>query len=152
MRPLLLTVALALAACQPEPEVLGPEDYDVSGNWHQSGDFADAVTGESHIHVGRFTWTQTGGQFAGDGEQEGFCSTATGSQYQGPLADETPFDVTDGVVTGLSVRFQAGVCAYEGSFEGGNPDRMTGTAVCRYDLAGTAYTFRGRWQADRLSR
>jgi hypothetical protein len=102
--------------------------------------------------VGRFTWSQAGDTFAGDGQQEGFCSTASGSQYQGPLVDNVPFGVREGLLTGLTVRFQAGVCEYEGSFEDGNPDRLTGTAVCRYALEGTDYTFRGAWQADRLTR
>jgi hypothetical protein len=150
MRPTLLPVAFLLAACQPQERPLGPADYDLTGNWRQSGDFQDAATGESHIHVGRFTWSQTGDRFSGDGQQEGFCSTGSGTRYQGPLADEAPFPVTGGVVSGMSVRFQAGVCQYQGAFENGNPHRLTGSAVCHYEADGSAHTFQGPWQADRL--
>jgi hypothetical protein len=43
------------------------------------------------------------------------------------------------------------VCDYQGTFENGNPNRMTGSAVCRYELDGISYTFQGLWQADRLT-
>jgi hypothetical protein len=150
MRHTVLAAALLLAACQPQERALGPADFNLTGTWRQSGDFRDQATGESHIHLGRFTWSQAGDQFQGDGQQDGLCSTATGSDYRGPLADNVPFAVTEGVVTELGLQFRAGVCEYQGAFENGNPDRITGSAICRYELDGLAYAFRGRWQADRL--
>jgi hypothetical protein len=151
MRPMMLAAAVLLVtACQSDDPALGPEDFNLTGNWRQSGDFRDLATGEAHIHLGRFTWAQEGPDFAGDGQQDGLCSTATGSEYRGPLADNEPFTVTQGVVTDLGLQFHAGVCEYQGAFENGNPNRITGAAICRYEREGIQYTFQGQWQADRL--
>jgi hypothetical protein len=151
MRPVMLVAAVLLsAACQRHQEALGPADFNLTGTWRQSGDLRDVTTGESHIHLGRFTWAQVGDRFEGDGQQDGLCTTATGHEYRGPLADTQPFSVTEGLVSGLGLQFHAGVCEYQGVFEDGNPNRITGSAICRYERDGVGYTFQGLWQADRL--
>jgi hypothetical protein len=150
MRYVTIAAVLLVAACQGQEESLGPEDFDLTGSWRQSGDFRDVVTGEGHIHLGRFNWVQSGSAFEGDGQQDGLCSTATGDEYRGPLADGAPFSVTLGAVSELSLQFHAGVCEYQGVFADGNPNRITGSAVCRYEREGIQYVFQGQWQADRL--
>jgi hypothetical protein len=151
MRPMLLIAAAALVACRSEPTA-SPVDFNLSGSWRQSGDFRDLTTGFSHIHLGRFEWSQTGDRFAGTGQQDGLCSTAAGAESRGPLSDGVPFAVSDGQVQDLGVQFHAGVCEYQGVFENGNPNRLTGSAICRYEQDGVSYTLQGRWQADRPER
>ena len=51
------------------------------------------------------------------------------------------------VIDGIS--FQTNLCQYSGSFENGNPNRITGTATCGYVENGINYAFSGGWQANR---
>jgi hypothetical protein len=51
-------------------------------------------------------------------------------------------------VTEPAVNQPPGAWRFTGSFENGNPRRITGTATCSYTLDGTTYHFAGQWQAD----
>lgn len=145
-----ILLALSLTACGAPDTTVGPADFNLTGQWRHSGDLRDITTGDSHIHEGRFRLTQVGMVFAGDGEQWGSCGSAHGGTYQGPLADPTPYPVSEGAVDGMSIRFKTSMCEYMGTFQNGDPNRITGSGVCTYLLNGTSYTFRGLWQADRL--
>jgi hypothetical protein len=129
------------------PSAAAP-DYTMTGTWRQSGDLRDSVTGTSHIHEGTYTLAQSGDGFAGTGRQWGACGGAHGS-FIGPLAEDVPFPVTEGRVVGTTVSFKTNICSFTGSFENGNPRRITGTATCSYVQDGTTYNFAGEWQADR---
>lgn len=146
MGRLLLPALLAVVACSGSDNT-GPERLTLNGNWRQSGDLRDAATGDSHIHLGSFSFVQSGESFAGTGKQSGFC-TATSGQYTGPLSDPTPFAVS-GTLVGREVSFQRDICEYQGSFVEGRSNRITGTATCRYNRNGVDYVFAGQWQADR---
>lgn len=143
-------LSISLVACGAPDTSIGPADFNLSGQWRHSGDLRDVTTGDSHIHEGLFRLRQAGTAFAGDGEQWGSCGSAHGETYQGPLADPAPYPVSEGAVDGMSIRFNTSMCEYMGTFENGNPNRITGSGVCSYLLNGTSFTFRGLWQADRL--
>jgi hypothetical protein len=125
-----------------------PDALSMTGTWRQSGDLRDQTNGDSHIHLGTFTLTQSGAGFSGTGQQSGICS-AHAVQYTGPLADPTPFAVTNGLLSGRKVTFERDICRYQGTFEAGRNNRITGTATCTYVRNGVTYNFTGQWQADK---
>jgi hypothetical protein len=143
----LLLAALALAGCSGGDNT-GPERLSLNGNWFQSGDLKDSVTGDSHIHVGTFSLVQSGDSFTGSGEQSGFCSTSAGT-YTGPLADPAPFAVVGGRLVGREVTFRRDICDYQGHFVAGHTDLIYGTATCHYTRNNVDYTFAGQWQAQK---
>jgi len=144
---LLLLGASLLAACSQKsgPD---PQDFTLSGNWWQSGHLTDAGNGVSHVHEGYFYLNQSGTQFAGSGQNFGLCHNASGD-YEGPLADTTAYQVSAGAVNGQQISFKTNLCTYTGSFEHGNPNRITGTANCAYVDNGVSFAFTGGWQANR---
>jgi hypothetical protein len=150
--PLALTLALTLpllgfaGACRTD--TTAPASTSLTGAWRQSGDLRDQVHGQSHIHLGTFTFSQAGTDFSGSGQQSGICHNAAGD-FTGPLADPAPYQISSGHVAATTVSFDAGICHYQGSFENGNRNRMTGTASCNYTDKGVSYTWAGQWQADR---
>ncbi|MDZ4862260.1 MAG: hypothetical protein SGJ01_02345 [Gemmatimonadota bacterium] len=151
MRPRISHLLPLLAGCAPREEAIGPADFQMSGLWRQSGDLRDTVNAQSHIHLGTFTLWQTDASFAGTGQQGGGCGDEIlGRTYEGPLADPAPFPVTSGLVNARLVSFKTDICDYQGSFEDGNPNRITGTAHCAYTRNGVDDSFAGQWQADRL--
>ena len=143
-------LAMFVAACGSGSQEPGPADYSMAGHWRHSADFRDSTTGDSHIDEGQFDLQSTGTGFSGSGWQQGICATAHGSTYQGPLADPTPYPVSDGAVSGMTVSFKTNLCEYTGTFENGNPNRITGSGRCTYASNGVTYHFAGLWQADRL--
>jgi hypothetical protein len=144
---LLLTAAAIIAACSQKSGT-DPQDFTLSGNWWQSGHLTDAVNGVSHVHEGYFYLNQAGAEFAGSGQNFGLCHNASGD-YEGPLADSTAYPVSEGAVDGQQISFKTNLCTYSGSFENGNPNRITGTATCGYVENGVTYVFAGGWQANR---
>lgn len=149
-RGLLLSwLLIATAGCAVQ-EPNKAQDFVMTGNWRHSGDLRDTASGDSHIHEGRFTLRQVGSSFNGTGRQWGSCATVHGVRYQGPLADSLPYPVLEGTQTGRAIAFKTDLCEYQGEFEKGNPNRITGSGRCSYTLNGVNYTFAGLWQADRL--
>lgn len=144
---LLLLGSCLLAACSQKSGT-DPQDFTLSGNWWQSGHLTDAVNGVSHVHEGYFYLNQAGAEFAGSGQNFGLCHNASGD-YEGPLADSTAYTVSEGAVDGQQISFKTNLCTYSGSFENGNPNRITGTATCGYVENGVTYAFSGGWQANR---
>ncbi len=143
----LLALSVSLFGCRAATD--NTPNYSLSGNWRQSGQFTDSATGDSHIPLGSFNLTQTAGTFSGTGHQTGACVHSNGDAYNGPLSDGQLFQVTSGLVNAMQVSFKTNICTYQGSFEHGNPNRITGTGFCTYTVNGTDYHFTGTWQADR---
>jgi hypothetical protein len=139
-------LAIGLAGCGSN--ATAPQKYTLEGSWIQSGSFADTVNQQTHVHLGSFSLTQTGDAFAGTGEQSGVCNSSQG-HYAGPLASGLVFPVTDGHISGQTVTFKTVLCRYTGTFENGNPSRITGTGSCSYALNGVQYSFSGQWQMYR---
>jgi len=144
---LLLAAAGLIIACSQKGGT-DPQDFTLSGDWWQSGHLTDAVNGVSHVHEGYFNLNQSGTQFAGSGQNFGLCHNASGN-YEGPLADSTAYQVSAGSVTGQQLTFKTNLCTYTGSFENGNPNRITGTATCAYVDNGVSFAFTGGWLANR---
>lgn len=143
----LFALSLSLLGCKGATD--NTPNYSLTGTWRQSGQFTDAASGDSHIPLGEYHLTQSGMTFTGSGSQVGICSTPNHSDYTGPLSDGSKFTVTEGLVSGMQVSFKTSICSLTGSFENGNPDRMTGTGTCDYTFNNVAYHFTGVWQADR---
>ncbi|MEP6572685.1 MAG: hypothetical protein ABJD11_08315 [Gemmatimonadota bacterium] len=146
--PLVVSLALLTLSAACRNDTTAPPSTSLTGTWRQSGDLRDLAHNQSHIHLGTFTFAQAGTSFSGSGQQEGICHNAAGD-YTGPLADPAPFPVSGGQVDETSVSFDAGICHYQGTFEHGNRNRITGTGTCHYTDQGVDYTFAGQWQADR---
>lgn len=149
-RGLLYSGLLAVLAGCTGQEPTTAQEFTMAGRWRHSADLRDSLTGDSHIHEGRFTLQGSGAAFSGSGRQWGSCATAPGVSYKGPLADTLPYPVVEGVQVGQSISFKTNICEYQGTFERGNPNRITGTGRCSYQFNGVNYTFAGLWQADRL--
>ena len=146
---LLSTILIATFGCAgSEPST--DQDFTMTGTWRHSGDLREVATGDSHIHEGRFTLREVSSHFSGTGRQWGSCQTSKGTSYEGPLADSLPYPVIEGVSNERTISFKTSICEYEGSFEPGNPNRITGSGRCNYQVNGQTYTFAGLWQADRL--
>jgi hypothetical protein len=143
----LFALSLSLLGCKEATD--NTPNYSLTGDWRQSGQFTDAASGDTHIPLGTFHLAQTGEAFGGTGSQGGVCSSPAHGNYTGPLSDGHLFPVTAGLVQGMQVSFKTDVCTYTGSFEHGNPNRMTGTGTCSYTFNNIAYSFTGTWQADR---
>lgn len=148
MRVTSVSLLLVLCGCTGE-KVVAPAPLTMDGQWRQSGDLRDAVSGDSHIHIGSFTIAQSGSAFSGSGTQTGDCVTPGAAHYTGPLADPTPFSIR-GTLADRTVTFSRDICDFTGTFVAGRSDRITGTATCRYVENGVTRTFSGQWQADKL--
>ncbi len=144
-----LTLLGALSACS-SGQSTAPQPLTLTGEWEQSLNVTDPVNGDSHISAGRFVLQQNGASFQGTGQQSGFCNTAHGATYTGPLADPTPFAISNGVVTADAVSFDRDICTYTGAYSAGNSNRIKGTVTCHYIRNGIAYNFSGPWGADRI--
>lgn len=149
-RRLLLPSMLVFAVACGSGESTEPQALTLEGTWQQSAHLVDPVNGDDHAHLGTFAFVQAGESFSGTGAQSGLCATA-GNHYTGPLAEETPFQITDGSILGRNVSFQRDICEFTGSFVAGRTDRITGTATCAYTRNGVNYSFTGGWQADRIN-
>jgi hypothetical protein len=143
----LFALSLSLLGCRGATD--NSPNYSLTGNWRQSADMRDDASGDSHIHLGSYRLAETGQSFSGSGSQTGTCSSTAHGSYTGPLSDGAPFQVTNGLVNAMQVTFKTNICSYQGSFENGNPNRITGTGTCSYTLNNISYTFTGTWQADR---
>jgi hypothetical protein len=141
-------LSLALLACHDQAPTLPPA---IDGQWRQSGDFHDVLTGDGHIHVGSFTFRQLASGFGGEGQQTtDWCThAATGEAYVGPLANTAPYPILDGRIVGDAVSFRSPVCQFAGRFTDERHWRMTGSAECTVVQDGTTYRYAGLWQADR---
>jgi hypothetical protein len=147
LRRLALPALLALAACSSS-DATAPKGLTLTGDWTQSSDLREPVTGDTLILLGRFQLVQSGDAFSGTGSQQPVC-TASATSHDGPLADPSVFGVSSGALTGRAVIFQRDICTYQGSFVDGRSDRITGTASCSYARNGTTYNYSGQWQATR---
>ena len=144
----LFALSLSLFGCKASTD--NTPNYSLTGTWRQSGSFTDAATGDTHIPLGQYRLSQVGENFSGTGHQEGVCNSPAHGNYTGPLSDGQPFNVTNGLVSAMhQVSFKTNLCTLQGSFENGNPNRMTGTGTCDYVLNNVSYHFTGTWQADR---
>jgi hypothetical protein len=143
----LILVGMVMGCGDPGPA----ETPTIEGQWRQSGDLRDVLTGDSHIHIGTFNLRLSPEGFGGVGQQESdWCATAaTGEAYIGPLANPQPFAITEGRVEGDSVWFRSPTCEFAGQFTDDRHWRMTGTAACTVVQAGKTFEFTGQWQADR---
>ena len=149
MIPSSLTVASVLvvlvSACASEGTA--PAARPSVGIWNQGANLRDSVNKQTHIHTGYFSFSQAGNGFTGTGEQSGFCHGANGD-YVGPLAEGTPFKVTDGVQQGDRVLFKTDLCSYEGALSEDH-DHMNGTVRCAYIDNGVSFVWQGDWLANR---
>ena len=100
----------ALSACSGS-QTTAPQSLTLTGEWEQSLNVTDPINGDSHISAGRFVLQQAGASFQGTGQQSGYCNTAHGATYTGPLADPAPFAISNGVVTGDAVSFERDICS-----------------------------------------
>jgi hypothetical protein len=140
-------LVLVIAACAGG-DGGGPETLSLTGSWRQSADLRSAATGDTLIPIGSFELVQSGDAFSGEGQQFPGCVASTTS-HNSPIADEEPFAITGGMLSGRTVTFQRDVCEYSGTFAEGRNDRITGTATCAYSRDGTDYLFTGQWQATK---
>jgi hypothetical protein len=143
----LFALSLSLLGCRGATD--NSPNFSLSGSWRQSGQFTDAASGDTHIPLGSYQLTQVGESFSGTGSQGGVCTSQAHGNYTGPLSDNHQFPVSEGVVHAMQVSFKTDICTYQGSFEIGNPNRITGTGTCSYTRNNIGYTFTGTWQADR---
>lgn len=146
-RLVLVALAVSLFGCKGSTD--NTPNYSLTGTWRQSGQFTDAASGDTHIPLGQYHLTQVADAFSGNGSQEGSCTSPAHGAYTGPLSDGHQFNVSNGLVTAMhQVSFHTDLCTFQGSFQ--NPNRITGTGSCDYDIGATHYHFTGTWQADRL--
>jgi hypothetical protein len=96
----------------------------------------DAVNQQTHIHTGYFSFEQKGSGFSGTGQQSGLCTSTAHGDYTGPLANDAPFAIREGIQSGDHVSFKTDLCTYEGTLSA-DADHIDGTTAAAIAMAGS---------------
>jgi hypothetical protein len=123
-----------------------PNTADISGSWRYIESFSDVPHGISCTDTGTYYLVQTGTRFTGVYTQSGLCR-----RPQGPINNADSGSVTDGRMTGRTLRFAAPNCAYDGALNADTFDRIMGHVACtlRDTTNAITFNFTGSWQAER---
>src|SRR6266852_3412147 len=116
----LIAAGTALAACFGNGGVQ-PNTADISGAWQYTEAFTDLTDGISCADTGTYQMVQNGTTFTGTYAQRGICQTPQGRVSN---ADNGP--VSQGQLTGRTLKFVAPNCAYDGSVNADTYDRIDG--------------------------
>jgi hypothetical protein len=123
-----IALAATLAACQNEIPAGPAPALDLTGEWDFALSLPADEAGTCAIR-GALVLTQTGSSLAGTSTvYYAFCGAASSA------------DVTDAVLTGTTLTFQAGSCAYTGNLVGSPADSVAGDVACDWKS--------GTWSKD----
>ncbi len=117
---------------------------DISGAWQYTEAFADLSHGVSCADTGTYQMVQNGTAFTGTYAQRGICLTP-----QGRVSNTDNGPVSQGQLTGRTLKFVAPNCAYDGSVNADTYDRIDGHVVCELRDSTRVLSFSGSWQANR---
>ena len=121
-----------------------PHTADISGAWQYTEAFSDLTDGVSCADTGTYQMVQTGTTFTGTYVQRGICQTP-----QGKVSNEDTGPVSQGQLTGRTLRFAVPNCSYDGSVSADAYDRIDGHVVCELRDGTRVFSFSGSWMATR---
>ncbi len=134
-------VALVLWHCQGGTQ---PNLVDITGHWEFVELFSDPAHQLTCADTGSYELVQTVNGFAGTYGQRGRCF---GPGFNADNSDSGA--VTEGRVTGRTIRFKAPNCEYDGRVPDGSDNEVSGRVVCSVSDATNTFNFAGTWSAIR---
>ncbi len=121
-----------------------PNTADISGAWQYTEAFTDLAHSISCADTGTYQMVQNGTTFTGTYVQRGICLSP-----QGKVSNTDHGPVSQGQLTGHTLKFVAPNCAYDGSVNADTYDRIDGHVVCELRDSTHLLSFSGSWKANR---